>query len=316
MILTVTANPSVDQTMTVTELRQGEVHRATDSRVDPGGKGVNVSRALAANGVATLAVLPTGGSSGRLMEELLTTIGLPVRGVPVAEPVRANVTLVEPSGTTTKINEPGPVLTDDEVALLLSTVAAAYDESVAWVVVSGSLPRGMRSEVYRDLIELVHERGGRIAVDSSGPPLAEAVTAGPDLIKPNHEELEELVGRPLPTTGDIVEAARGLIAAGVAAVLVSLGRHGALLVTADQIAHAAATVDRPLSTVGAGDCALAGYLFALTHGGSPVDALRAAVAFGSAAVTLPGSEVPSPADIARIQVMLTHDPDRTTSLTD
>ncbi|AKT52023.1 1-phosphofructokinase [Arsenicicoccus sp. oral taxon 190] len=302
MILTLTPNPSVDRTIAVATLTRGVVQRATDSRMDPGGKGINVSRALAVNGTDTVAVLPVGGPQGQVMEDLLRAIALPVETVRISQAIRANVGIVEPDGTTTKVNEQGPRMSADEVAALLAAVDRAAAQGLEWLIGCGSLPPGLDGSFYADLVRRGHAVGAKVAIDSSGAPMAAAVAAGPDLIKPNDEELEELVGRRLATLGDVVEACRTLIAGGVGCVVVSLGGKGAVLVTADQVAHARATITDPLSTVGAGDSLLAGYLHALTHGADPATALRTGVAFGSAAVCLPGTEVPTPADVAKIDV--------------
>jgi len=136
-----------------------------------------------------------------------------------------------------------------------------------------------------------------------------AVAARPNLIKPNHEELAELVGHPLPTIGDVRAAARDLVTDGIEVVAVSLGGDGALLVTADELVHARATITAPLSTVGAGDCMLAGLLHGLSTGLTAADALAGAVAWGAAAVTLPGSRVPAPHDLDGIPVEVTRSPD-------
>ncbi len=308
MIVTLTPNPSVDRAVVIDALRRGEVHRATSSRVDPGGKGVNVSRALAAQGAATLAVLPAGGPEGHVMEELLDAAGVARRSVPVAGSLRMNISVLEPDGTTTKLNEPGPHLSPDEVeALLEATLAAAED--AAWVVGCGSLPPGAPADLYAGLVTRLRGRGVRVAVDSSGAPMPLAVAARPHLIKPNHEELAELVERPLPTLGDVHAAARDLVSDGIELVAVSLGGDGALLVTADEAVHARATITAPLSTVGAGDCMLAGLLHGLSSGRSAADALAGAVTWGAAAVTLPGSRVPAPHDLDGIPVEVTRTPD-------
>jgi len=308
VIITLTPNPSVDRAIVIDALHRGEVHRATSSRVDPGGKGVNVSRALAAQGAATLAVLPAGGPEGHLMDELLDAAGVPHRSVPVAGSVRMNVSVLEPDGTTTKLNEPGPELSPAEIeALVEATLAAA--EGAAWVVGCGSLPPGAPIDLYAGLVTRVHGRGARVAIDSSGAPMPLAVAARPHLIKPNHEELAELVGHQLPTLGDVHAAARELVSDGIEVVAVSLGGDGALLVTADEVVHARATITAPLSTVGAGDCMLAGLLHGLSSGLPADAALAAAVTWGAAAVTLPGSRVPTPDDLHGIPVAVTRTPE-------
>ncbi len=315
MIVTLTPNPSVDRTIAVDDLRRGEVHRATSSRIDPGGKGINVSRALTAQGVSTLAVLPVGGPEGHLMEELLDHAGVTRRSVPVAGTLRMNVTVVEPDGTTTKLNEPGPTLAEAEVAALLAATADAA-HGAAWVVGCGSLPPGAPADLYAVLVARSRELGVRVAIDSSGGPMVAAVAARPHLIKPNRDELAELVDLPLPTLGAVRDAARDLVADGIETVAVSLGADGALVVTDGVVAHVRTTITQRLSTVGAGDCMLAGLLAALAKGDAPQDALVTGALWGSAAVTLPGSRVPSPADLVGIPFEVTLDPDLALALTD
>jgi 1-phosphofructokinase family hexose kinase len=314
MIVTLTPNPSVDRTVSITDLQRGEVHRATASRIDPGGKGVNISRALTAHKARTLAVLPAGGPQGHLLAELLAEAGIEVAIVPIGGPIRANLALVEPDGTTTKINEPGPLLSGSERGALLAGAVATLGEHPSWLVGSGSLPPGVELDLYAGLVRVCRDAGVRVAIDASGPALRHAVAAGPDLIKPNLEELEELVDRSLNTLGEVLAAGVDLVANGVATVVVSLGSHGALLVTESAAALAVAPVSSPLSTVGAGDALLAGYLYATGNGSTAVDALCTGVAWGAAAVSLPGSRMPTPADVAGIQVSLTTEPDLTLRL--
>jgi 1-phosphofructokinase len=310
VILTLTPNPSLDRTIEIDSIERGEVHRARSSRVDPGGKGVNVSRALAAHHVSTIAVLPAGGAEGAQLAELLTPVGVPVITIPLAQPTRSNVTLVEPDGTTTKINEPGPMLSATEIATMTERVAT-FAGSADWVVLSGSLPRGVPSTFFADLVTRIHALGGRVAVDTSGQPLADVLVAGPDLIKPNAEELAEVAGRQLHTWGDVADEANRLRSRGVGAVLVSLGRDGALLVDDDGVRQAWTDPVEVRSTVGAGDSTLAGFLVAGARG---TDALRTAVAFGAAAVSLPGSAMPGPSDLRTDQVHVEENPDLGTPL--
>ena len=314
MIVTLTPNPSVDRTVSISDLQRGEVHRATATRIDPGGKGVNISRALTAHKARTLAVLPAGGPEGNLLAELLADAGIEVTIVPIGGSIRANLALVEPDGTTTKVNEPGPLLSGSEIGALLAGAEATLSDHPSWMVGSGSLPPGVEHDLYAGLVRRCRDAGVRVAIDASGPALRHAVTAGPDLIKPNLEELEELVGRSLSTLGDVLGASIDLVTHGVATVVVSLGREGALLVTPSVTALAVAPVPSPLSTVGAGDALLAGYLYATGSGSTPVDALRTGVAWGAAAVSLPGSRMPSPTDVADIRVSMTTEPDLTLPL--
>lgn len=306
-IVTLTPNPSLDRTLEVDRLTRGGVVRATGARAEAGGKGVNVARALAAHGHPVRAVLPLGGADGDHLEVLLERLGLDVRVVAVSEPTRTNVSVVEPDGTVTKLNLPGHRLATNELGELEKAVVAGLD-GADWVAACGSLPPGTPDDFYGRLTDDVHAAGARIAVDTSGGPLAGVLGTGPDLLKPNHDELAALVGRGLPTLGDVVAAAEELRAHEVAAVLVSLGRHGAILVDEQGSAHAEAVPVTPVSDVGAGDATLAGFLSVAGHGR---EALRHAVAWGTAAVQLPGTAMPEPADVD-VDVVHVHvpDPDR------
>ncbi|MFE4828764.1 1-phosphofructokinase [Streptomyces sp. NPDC056672] len=301
MILTVTPNPSLDRTYEVPVLDRGEVLRATAERMDPGGKGVNVSRAVAAAGRRTVAVLPLGGAPGALVAELLAGQGIEVVPVPVAGATRSNIALAEPDGTLTKINAPGPELTAVEARSLLSMIRT-HARSAAWIACCGSLPRGLAPEWYAELVARAHLAGARIALDTSGPSLAAALRERPDVVKPNAEELAQAVGRPLATLGEAVKAAEELRTYGARAVLASLGADGQLLVSDAGTYFGFAAVTAVRSNVGAGDASLAGFL---TAGGEGPDALAAAVAHGAAAVRLPGSVMPSPADLDPSAVTVT-----------
>jgi 1-phosphofructokinase len=311
MIVTVTPNPSLDRTLEVEELRRGEVVRAHADRSDPGGKGVNVSRALAANGYPSRAVLPLGGHDGALLASLLEGLGIEVAAVPIADEIRSNVTVAEPDGTVTKLNAPGPRLSPAEVDALLERAVAAAD-GAGWVVASGSLAPGTPDDLYARLAAAVRPVGVRVAVDTSGPALERALAAGPDVVKPNEEELTEVTGVVPETLGDVVLAANQLREKGVGTVLVSLGARGAVLVEDGEAVHAESEVIVPRSTVGAGDALLAGFLAA---GGEGPDALAEGVAWGAAACVLPGTAVPSPGDLQR-QLVQTHpvDPERSLAL--
>lgn len=300
MIVTVTANPSVDRTIEVADLARGAVIRALSNRVDAGGKGVNVARALARHGHKAIAVVAAGGAEGTQLLALLDGSGLDVHPVTIAGAVRSNVTVVEADGTTTKLNEPGPTLSAAELeSLAAGTVEAA--QRADWVVLCGSLPPGAPPDWYADLCRRIAAPGCRIAVDTSGPALAAAVAAAPDLLKPNREELAELTGRRIASVADAAAAASTLVDAGVAAVLVSLGAAGAVLVERDGRWHATAPAVQARSSVGAGDAMLAGFL---ASGAAGARSLVEGVAWGSAAVSLPGSRMPSPRDIRRDGISL------------
>jgi 1-phosphofructokinase len=308
MIVTVTPNPSIDRTVTLPgPLTRGAVHRVSSVTSEPGGKGVNVARALTLAGLDAVAVLPAP-TSDPLMAALSAS-AVPFRCVPTGGAVRTNLAITEHDGTTTKLNEPGVPL--DAAALDALTMAVvANAETASWVVLSGSLPPGVPDHWYAHVVALLAPYPCRVAIDTSDGPLASLVEsldrAAPDLIKPNAEELAGVLGhspRALEAAvaqGDpepVVTAARQLVDRGVRAVLATLGPAGAVLVdeTGNWMAEPPPTVAR--STVGAGDASLAGYLRADVGGAVPPQRLQMAVAYGSAAAALPGSALPTPAQI-------------------
>ncbi|TAJ48012.1 MAG: 1-phosphofructokinase family hexose kinase [Herbiconiux sp.] len=313
MILTVTVNPSFDRTIDLAEpLQHGQVQRVSHSTQEPGGKGVNVSRALQAAGCATLAILP--GDAGDPMVEALGAAGIPVECVPVGASIRANTTITEPDGTTTKLNEPGAPISPDALDGIVDLVARR-SAAASWVVLAGSLPPGAPADFYARIVAAIRQRAARdgvsapsIAVDSSGDPLSALLSSGEtvDLIKPNGEELlavagalgEPVAGIPVDDfeadEAQVVAVAQSLLSPTLGRVLVTLGSRGALLVSEQHVLAARAPVIVARSTVGAGDCSLAGYLLATERGAAAAEALAQAVAHGAAAASLPGSTVPTP----------------------
>ncbi|MFD8882511.1 1-phosphofructokinase family hexose kinase [Streptomyces erythrochromogenes] len=304
MILTVTPNPSLDRTYELPSLDRGRVLRAAGDRIDPGGKGVNVSRAAAAAGVPTTAVLPLGGAPGVLLAELLGGQGVNVTAVSIVGRTRSNISLAEPDGTLTKINATGPKLSPQESDLLLDTVRTSRADA-SWIAGCGSLPGGLAPDWYADLVAAARTAGVRVALDASGPALRAALPTGPDVIKPDASGLAASVGRPVSTLGEAVRAAQELHALGAGAVLASLGRDGLLLVGDQGVCHGTTEpAGAARGTAGAGDAALAGFLIA---GGDGPGALRSALAHGAAAGRLPGSVMPAPSDLRPDQVRLTRD---------
>lgn len=311
MILTLTANPSHDRTVTLSEpLRPGAVQRASAVLSQAGGKGVNISRASVAAGVPTLAVLPAPQDDPFVLE--LLAAGIDCRPVVHPGDLRVNVTISDPDGTTTKLNSPGPAMTAATLTELQEAVRLRAREG-DWVVVAGSLPPATPVDWYAELVGALADTGARIAVDTSDDPLRALVagldTAAPHLMKPNGQELASLTGR----DGDALEkdpaaAARTaleLVDRGVRHVLVTLGGNGAVLVGQDGAWHAAPPPTTVVSTVGAGDSSLFGYLLGAIEERSPAERLALAVAYGSAAAGLPGTTIPQPQHVHPDRVRVT-----------
>jgi 1-phosphofructokinase len=305
VILTLTPNPSIDRTLEISGLTPGAVHRATAEREEPSGKGVNVSRALTNNGVASLAILPVGGCTGAQLTALLLAEHISFEAIPISDSVRLNISLIESDGRATKINARGPEVAPAELDALTDAVVERVHEC-EWVVASGTLPRGVPSAYYATVGRRVHAAGGRFALDSSGSPFLAGLEAAPDLIKPNIEELEEAVGRTIDCLGEAMIAARDLLALGARSVLLSLGPDGALLISADEVVYAWASAVTARSTIGAGDALLAGFL---AGGGYGQKALHEAVAWSTAAVGIAGSHVPVVTDEHRSLVHTSTHPD-------
>ena len=339
MIVTLTPNPSLDRTVTLPgPLVRGGVNRLSGVVVEPGGKGVNVARVLVSAGQPATAVLPAAAHDPLLLAldaaaatASADSAALSTHAVTVAAPVRINTAVTEPDGTTTKLNEPGAALSPQEIdaveaALLKAATAAAAGgggDVHHWAVLSGSLPPGVPTDWYARLVRLLREAapGLRIAVDTSDEPLA-ALAAGlpesaPDLVKPNGEELGQLVGLPADRAmaleegaahGDlapVADAARILVDLGLGAVMATLGPAGAVLVTGGGAWHATAPRVPVASTVGAGDSSVAGYVLADVRGGDEPERLRTAMAYGSAAASLPGTTLPAPGDLPAQEVVVT-----------
>ncbi|MCW0190197.1 MAG: 1-phosphofructokinase family hexose kinase [Rhodococcus sp.] len=315
MIVTLTANPSIDRTVQLEQrLERGSVLRAHSTRSDPGGKGVNVARVLAAADLDVLAVLP--GNGGDPLLSALAAGGIPHIGVATTGLARTNITIAEPDGTTTKINEPGATLSGSTLDALAQELIVRADTAL-WFALSGSLPPGVPLGWYGELVAALRDHPCKVAVDTSDAPLtalAEAFPgAAPDLLKPNGEELAQLTGvdghvlERAAENGDpgpAITAAQRLVDRGVGSVLATLGAAGAVLVTAGGAWIATAPPIVAVSTVGAGDSSLAGYILAEAGGGSESERLRHAVAYGSAAASLPGTTLPTPEqiDLAAVSV--------------
>ncbi|HWR84975.1 MAG TPA: 1-phosphofructokinase family hexose kinase [Rhodoglobus sp.] len=305
--MTVTLNPSLDRTLELDGLERGSVLRTSTPTLEAGGKGVNVTRALTANGIPSVAVLPVGGGEGSELTALLEAEGVATRLVPVAGRTRSNITLAEPDGTVTKLNEPGAPLERRELAAIVAVLADAVGDG-DWVVISGSVPASFGAS---DAAALT---GGldrsRLAVDTSGDALSAFLDGGPRLVKPNRAELAELTGHPLGSIAEVIDAAYTVRDRGADLVLVSLGADGAVLVGPSGVLVGESRVPRPRSTVGAGDCFLAGFLSRFSADESQLEpALLEALAWGAAAAALPGTGVPSPADLDHSNVQLVWQPD-------
>jgi 6-phosphofructokinase 2 len=290
-ILTLTLNPAMDIACATAEVVPQHKLRTHGDRMDPGGGGVNVSRVLHELGAPTRALVLSGGVFGRHLETLIAAEGVDVMPVPIAGTTRISMTVHdERAGQEYRFVGEGPVIQPAEIELCRATLAA---QDADWLVISGSLPRGVSTEALASLVRDAHAAGRQVVVDTSGPALRAAIGQGLALIKPSLREFEELVGRPLPDAAAQDEAALRLVREGAAArIAVSLSAAGALLATAAGVVRRPAIPVRAVGTVGAGDSFLAAMVLALARGDAPADALGWGLAAGAAAVMATGTARP------------------------
>lgn len=307
-IFTLTLNPALDKELAVPRIALDQVLRAWQTRLDLGGKGFNVSRMLLALGVPSTAVAFAGGHVGRLLRDGLHALGIAADFVWLEGETRTNVSVVErapgaaqgePAGHYLKANEPGPPVSEAELAALLARVAALAAAGDCWVL-SGSLPPGVPAHFYAEIIRLLHEAGARVVVDTSGEPLRLACAAGPFLVKPNEAETAELTGLAPGDEAQALAAATAVRDLGPRAALVSRGKAGALLAAPEGAWRAGSPAIVEANPIGAGDSMLAGAVCALEAGLGWAEALRWGVACGSATAAQPGTAVGSRAQVEEL----------------
>ena len=301
LVVTVTLNPTMDKTMIVPRLRVGATNRAEVERIDPGGKGVNVAKALKQLGCPVVATGFLAGSNGRLIAEGLAAREIPSDFIQVPGETRVNLKIKDPlSGTETEINEPG-FHVDAKYLKQLEEKLADYAGRCAAVVLSGSLPPGVPTDIYSGLVRIAKRSRAKVFLDTNGEALRRGLTAQPDLIKPNRAEVEGLLGMKIESETQLVEAARQTLALGIPRVVISLGADGALAASADQVWRARCPSLQARSSVGAGDAMVAALVYAMLKNLPEDEALRLATAVGSATASTAGSGV---ADLKLIQEFL------------
>jgi len=291
MIATVTLNPAVDKTMHVSRFVVGKTNRGLVVQVDPGGKGINVAKVLKQLGCAVTATGFLAGNNGRYIAESLTAKEILTDFVYLPGETRINLKIIDPDwGTETEINEPGFPVGEEPLKQLeekISTLA----ERCAVMVFSGSLPPGVPVDIYAALLRIARGKGVKTILDTSGEALQYGMAGRPDLIKPNREEVEELLGIRLEEERELIEAARGLLARGPATVVISLGAAGALTASANKLLRAWPPAIKTGSTIGAGDSMVAAFAYALMKKLPLAEALRLATAASTATAAVNGSKV-------------------------
>jgi 6-phosphofructokinase 2 len=300
-IVTLTMNPTIDKSSAVSQVVADRKLRCKVPRFEPGGGGLNVSRAVRELGGESLALYPAGGHTGDFLEQLLREAGIEQHRFRIENRTRENLTVLEESTNRQfRIQMPGPALKPEEWKTCLGYLAA-IDPRPEYIVASGSLPPGVPADFYARLAEQAKAQGVRLIVDTSGEALRIAADAGVFLLKPNLRELADLAGRAIEDESQPEALARETVATGHSEVVVlSLGSGGALLVTRDHTEHIQTPAVPIRSRVGAGDSTVAGIVFALGSGRPLAEAVRYGIAAGAAAVLTPGTELCRKEDVERL----------------
>lgn len=290
MIYTLTLNPAVDLEMIADQLRMNEVNRATDSRKDCGGKGLNVSRMLSHLGSQSIAMGFTGGKTGEWIAEQMQKQGVKAQFTNIAGETRINVVLATGEhGSHIKVNDPGPMVQGAEVDVLLTEIKAIAAEDDWWVL-AGSLPKGIGADFYARLIDIIHTAGGNTLLDASGEAFRLGCSAGPTLVKPNLEEAQELLDNSELSPNECVQQ---IMEQGPQQVVISLGKDGVAFFdgTESGIISSPEIVEK--NPTGAGDSLVAGMVYSLSQNNKLEDAVRFGAACGAATASLPGTELGS-----------------------
>lgn len=291
MIYTVTLNPAVDRELTVLAIEFDTVLRALEWRVDTGGKGFNVSRMLISLGTVSTALGFAGGDSGKLLRSGLISSGIETDFIWIDGETRTNVSIVTADHDHyVKVNEPGPTILEQEQQALLAQVRRLAVPGDWWVL-SGSLPPGVPADFYAQIITLVKRSGGYAILDASGPALRHGCQAGPLLAKPNDVEAHNLSGLPVDSTAEIATVAAEVRRLGVANVVISLGKEGAVLVDDQQVWLLASPAIVERNPIGAGDSLVGGLVWGLDQGLTLPEALSWGIACGAATASRSGTAV-------------------------
>lgn len=292
-IATVTLNPAIDQTVVIPDFQAGKVNRVAHSRLDPGGKGINVASFLADFGHPVTATGFLGRENPELFEQLFADRAIQDRFWRIGGSTRIGIKIVDDlRAQTTDINFPGLTPSAGDLHALFAIV----EELTAvceWFVLSGSIPAGVAPDIYARLVCLIRAKGRAVALDTSGEALRLALPQAPNLVKPNIHELQELFGAPLASRSAVVEGARQLLEQGVQSVVVSMGEEGALFLEPQQRLLACPLEVSVQSTVGAGDAMVSGTVAGKLRGGSLADCARLATAFSASAISRVGAGLPS-----------------------
>ena len=281
MILTVTANPTIDKVYFVDELKIGEVHRPFKSTATAGGKGINVARVAALLGEKTIALGFLGGKNGEFISAEIKKLGIEDRFTSVHGETRVNTNISDKFGNSTEILEAGPTVTKEEIASLINEFENAVDKSDI-ICVSGSLPKGTDSSLYKEFIRIAKSTGKKIIVDTSGNTLKDIIEYSPFMVKPNRDEIKELFEIETDNGNDIKKALITLHEKGIELPIITLGSDGAAAYIEDKFYHFISPAVSVKNSVGSGDSTVAGIAVGISQGLSFIESIKLGMAAGTA----------------------------------
>jgi 6-phosphofructokinase 2 len=300
VIATVTLNPSLDKTVTVERLVVEEANRWTSSRLDPGGKGINVSRVIHELRGKTIAYGFIGGIDGEILRRLLQEQKVQFDFTPIKGEIRSNLIITNlETRRQTRIDAPGPGIFKGELESLISKIIH-MEPKPDFLVLAGSVPPGIPDNIYSRLIKTAKKQGIKTVLDSDEKWLKEGIKAKPTVIKPNVHEAEDLLGVKLKNEAAIVQAAKTLVNRGIEVAAISRGPDGLIVASENKVLKVIPPQVEVRSTVGAGDSTVAGLVLSLTRGGTIEEACRLAVAAGTAATLTQGTELCRRRDVEKL----------------
>lgn len=286
MIYTVTFNPAIDYIAEVSNLKMNEINRATSERILAGGKGINVSVVLKNLGIESIALGFIAGFTGQEIKRKVEEFGIKTDFVYMPDKFsRINVKLqTSESGVIlaeTAINGEGPKISEDEINELMKKIEKIEKDD--FIVISGSVPRNVKDNIYEKICSKAKGKGAQIVVDTTGPLLVNVLKYNPFLVKPNKKELEEIFENNIYTDDEIIIYAKKLQEMGAENVLISMDRDGAILITKDKkVVYSKAPKGKLVNSVGSGDSMVAGFLTGFITYDDYEKALKMGIAAGSA----------------------------------
>lgn len=293
MIITVTMNPAIDKTIVLNRLNYGGLNRIQESVLDIGGKGINVSKTIKNLGGETLATGVIAGNSGRLIKDTLEKLEIKTDFLSISGETRTNTKMIEESGLMTEFNEAGPELLKESLEDFMKKLERLARPEVLFVL-AGSVPKGVPDDIYKNIIELVKEKGAKVFLDADGALFAKGLEANPDFIKPNRFELEFLYGQEENLSEEkLIKMGHQLRERGIPIVIISLGKEGAIFLIEDNIYKTLPIEVDVHSAVGAGDAMVAAFAYGIDTGLDIIDCIRLSVATSTGAVTTIGTKPPT-----------------------